>query len=216
MFTSMWRVISTWSKKAFFCSQQCLALQLRRMETQPRHQLLSVMFLPQLQVLPPCFLWPSRSREEPGIHINSASSHKAPLDFITFISSMTAGRLLSSFNDLWNWIILEWQNRLSLSADTPDPKQVRLTEEHTGQSTLTPQLPDPSWLAAATQHQSWQELLWGSRWVPHLLLEATNPQWSAEHSALRAALFVVGLDSKGLNSRCTRRALLILPLPNFI
>lgn len=28
-------------------------------------------FLPQLQVLPPCFLWPSRSREEPGIHINS-------------------------------------------------------------------------------------------------------------------------------------------------
>lgn len=25
---------------------------------------------------------------------------------------MTAGRLLSSFNDLWNWVILEWQERV--------------------------------------------------------------------------------------------------------
>lgn len=45
VFTSMWRVIKTRSKKAFYGWEQWLALHPRRMESQPRHWLLSMTFL---------------------------------------------------------------------------------------------------------------------------------------------------------------------------
>lgn len=109
--------------------------------------------MPALQVLPPCFpwcanpltcfLWPNRSREEPCTCINAkhplSDTYSRPLLILSILfhplqlEGFSVALMTSGIKLLWNG-----RNGLGQRADTPDPKQVRLTKEHTGQSTPTP------------------------------------------------------------------------------
>lgn len=128
-----------------------------------------------------------------------------PLLINYFISSTTAGRLLSSFNYLWDWNILEGQDKVKPSCKYSQTKASKPWQAvHGAQHPESQLLPDLNQPAVANQSQSQQELCCALR------LRTSFSQATSTHggnktimlsrgtqAALRAILLVVGLDLKG-------------------
>lgn len=191
---------SNLKRKAFCCSEQCLALQLKRMKAQPRHQLLHMMFLTPAAVSPH---HTKTLHALPGMQTSwhffpgPAGAGKSPVSTAiqSILSAINMRFLTNNSRHLLMLAILFhpwqlegfqaalttrgldlfWEGRKTLgqTTDTSKPGQ----RAHRAQHPKSPQLPDPK-LQPRNKAGGTCAVLRGSGCVsprPHLLMVTTKP-----------------------------------------